>query len=237
MSIFHRPLPIAAVAIVMALALAAPASAHTSLRRSNIADGAILAENPRVFTMEFGADSGLAAVTLTDAAGRAIPLNFTPTRSIAKTFSVPLPALSPGAYRLAWRIVGGDGHVMNGAVNFRVGESAPAASAPHQASGGGHGHGAATESMLASSTPADGATLATAPRTLSLRFVHPVTLQTVAIANAAGAPVRASFRRPTVPTTGYSIALSPLSSGVYTAKWTATGDGHAMQGALTFTVR
>lgn len=232
MTILNRRNSIVAVATILALATA-PALAHTSLRRANIAEGAVLAENPRTFTMEFGADSGLAAVTLTDASGRPIPLNFTPPRTMAKTFSVPLPALAAGGYRMSWRIVGGDGHVMNGGIAFSVGTAAAAPSMP--------GHGgkdrAATTNMLASSTPANGATLTTAPRALALQFAHPVTLQTVAIANAAGAPVRASFRRAAAPTSAYSIALPPLTAGVYTAKWSATGGGHTMQGSVSFTVR
>lgn len=217
----------AALVAGAALALAGPVTAHTSVRQANIAEGARLAENPRTFTMEVGADSGLASVQLTDAAGKAIPLDFTPPRAMAKKFSVPLPALAPGGYRIAWRMVGGDGHVMTGGVSFSVGSGA----APPITTN------AAPTNMLASSTPANGATLASAPRVLALQFTHPVLLQTVAIANAQGTPVRANFRRPTSPTAAYSIALPPLTSGVYSARWAATGGGHTMQGSLGFTVR
>lgn len=110
------------------------------------------------------------------------------------------------------------------------------AHAQHQQ--GGHANmPGMNQNMLAASNPADGATLAQAPRTLTLTFMHPVLLQTVAIADASGAPVRASFRRPAAPVAAYTLALPALSSGVYNVQWTASGMGHAMQGALRFTVQ
>ena len=102
------------------------------------------------------------------------------------------------------------------------------------------GHAAApdaSQDMLAASNPRDGAVLAQSPRTLTLAFMHPVLLQTVAIADANGAPVRANFRRPAAPTAAYTIALPALASGAYTAQWTASGMGHAMHGAVRFTVQ
>lgn len=95
----------------------------------------------------------------------------------------------------------------------------------------------ANASMLAASSPSDGAVLDAAPRTLALAFMHPVVLQTVAITGPDGAPVRATFRRPASAAAAYTIALPALSAGTYTALWSATGMGHDMQGQLSFTVR
>ncbi|MGD9815208.1 MAG: copper resistance CopC family protein [Hyphomonadaceae bacterium] len=98
------------------------------------------------------------------------------------------------------------------------------------------GHDAAQDGMLAASTPADGAIVATAPRALALTFAHPVVLQTVAVTGPNG-PVQASFRRPNAATLSYSIALPALGAGVYEARWTASGQGHAMSGVVRFTVQ
>lgn len=101
-----------------------------------------------------------------------------------------------------------------------------------------HGAQAAEGSMLAASTPADGAVLDAAPRALALTFAHPVLLQTVSIVGPGDAPVRASFRRAAAPTMNYQIALpADLAVGEYVASWNASGGGHAMQGTLRFTVR
>jgi copper transport protein len=95
----------------------------------------------------------------------------------------------------------------------------------------------ATDQMLRASTPANGATLAQAPRTLALSFTHPVVLQTVAITGPGGAPVRGTFRRPSGAATSYAVALPALTSGAYLARWTASGQGHTMNGVIRFSVR
>jgi methionine-rich copper-binding protein CopC len=114
-----------------------------------------------------------------------------------------------------------------------------ASASPALAQHEGHpGHRAEPQSgtMLAASAPADGAVLADAPRTLMLSFSHPVILQTVAITGPDGA-VRASFRRPVSAADSYSVALPQLTSGIYEARWTASGGGHQMQGVVAFTVQ
>ncbi len=235
-----------AALIIAVCTVPLPAMAHTTLREANITEGARIAQNPRTFTMTFGADSGLASVQLTNAAGQVVPLNYTPPRTMARSFSVPLPALPPGAYALSWRLMGADGHAMNGGVKFTVTGVAAAPAAPavgaQKATGSDHANMSASEhaamgAMLTSSVPADGAVLTQAPRALALTFMHPVMLQTVAITNAQGAPVRATLRRPAAATKNYAIALPALTAGVYTARWSATGGGHTMQGSLSFTVR
>lgn len=106
----------------------------------------------------------------------------------------------------------------------------------HAHGGDDHSQHGASAQMLAGSTPADGAVLAQAPRTLALTFAHPVVLQTVAITGPAG-PVRATFRRPNAATASYSVALPTLSAGAYEARWTATGQGHSMEGVVRFSVQ
>jgi len=96
---------------------------------------------------------------------------------------------------------------------------------------------ASAAGMLASSTPADGAVLAEAPRTLALTFAHPVMLQTVVVAGPGDAPIRATFRRAAAPTSTWSVALPALQPGAYRVRWTANGGGHAMQGELSFTLQ
>jgi methionine-rich copper-binding protein CopC len=91
--------------------------------------------------------------------------------------------------------------------------------------------------MLVSTAPADGAELNEAPRTLALNFAHPVMLHTVSITGPDGAPVRATFRRQSAPVASWAIALPALVSGAYRARWSASGDGHQMQGELGFVVR
>ncbi len=110
-------LAIAAATILMA---ATPADAHTSVRETNIAENATLARAPAAFTIVFSGPTGLANISLTDAAGRPLALDYKPPRQMASSFAVPLPALTPGAYTLSWRAIASDGHAMPGAIHFTI---------------------------------------------------------------------------------------------------------------------
>lgn len=109
-----------AVAVATAMMAATPALAHTSVRETNIAENATLARAPANFTITFSGATGLANVTLTDAAGRPVALDYTPPRQMASSFVIPLPTLAPGVYTLAWRTIAHDGHAMPGAVHFTI---------------------------------------------------------------------------------------------------------------------
>jgi methionine-rich copper-binding protein CopC len=109
-----------AMAAAAAMMAATPAFAHTSVRETNIAENATLARAPANFTIVFSGATGLANITLTDAAGRPVALTYTPPRQMASSFAIPLPALTPGAYTLSWRTIARDGHAMPGAVHFTI---------------------------------------------------------------------------------------------------------------------
>lgn len=109
-----------------AAGVAAPASAHTSLRSSSPADGATLTTPPGEVRLEFDerlASSPLAvAVTL---AGTRVESG--PARADGAAVVTPVTLPGPGAYTVAYRVVAGDGHPVQGTVRFRVnGSAAPA---------------------------------------------------------------------------------------------------------------
>jgi hypothetical protein len=111
----------AAVATLAIAWIAAPAAlAHTHVHHTSIADKASLATSPASFTVEFKGRTSLAGVSLTDAAGKPVPLNYKPPAGPAASFSIPLPALAKGGYILMWRTIGQDGHAMSGKVSFSV---------------------------------------------------------------------------------------------------------------------
>jgi methionine-rich copper-binding protein CopC len=104
--------------------LATAALAHTKLSLSVPAAGAALERSPAQIVLEFAEDVRLTAVTLTDAAGTAHTLGALP-REPAVRFALDLPTpLTPGAYVIAWRAVGGDTHLVSGDVAFTVGGAA-----------------------------------------------------------------------------------------------------------------
>jgi methionine-rich copper-binding protein CopC len=106
--------------ILLPIVAVSPAFAHTAVRETSITDNATLTAAPENFTVTFSAATGLANVTLTNAAEREIALDYTPPRAMATTFTIPLPTLAPGAYTISWRTMAPDGHVMPGAIHFTV---------------------------------------------------------------------------------------------------------------------
>lgn len=108
------------VLAVLALGLASTALAHTMLRSTSIADGARLETAPPSVTIRFQHAAGLGSVQLATATGERVPLSYTPPRAMSDTFAIPLPRLEPDRYRLSWRVIADDGHVMAGAISFTV---------------------------------------------------------------------------------------------------------------------
>lgn len=139
-----------------------PAGAHDSLVRADPADGSVLAQPPAAVTLEFsdppldvspqvvvrGADGGVVAdvvPTITD-----------------RTATAPLPQpLAPGTYTVAWRVVSGDGHPIEGSLGFTVqGPSTPAPTAstpPASRSAGATPLPTAALSAVPTSAPTAGA--------------------------------------------------------------------------------
>jgi methionine-rich copper-binding protein CopC len=109
-----------AAAIAVLLAPGA-ASAHAMLHSSDPADGATLNASPRALHLMFTEDCRVTALRLLDEAGREHQVRREGGRAASSkataTVAAPLP---PGAYRVEWRAMGDDGHVMSGAVRFAV---------------------------------------------------------------------------------------------------------------------
>jgi methionine-rich copper-binding protein CopC len=101
------------------LAPARPAAAHSELRRSVPAAGAVLDQPPDRIELHFNERVQLTALRLRRVGGDEIPL---PRRSIREATSetIALPPLAPGEYRAEWRIISADGHPAGGVIAFRI---------------------------------------------------------------------------------------------------------------------
>jgi methionine-rich copper-binding protein CopC len=106
-------------AFALGLALAVAAHAHTPLKASAPAADAS-GPAPKAVELTFGGDVRLTSVALTDSAGAPKHLDAVPTE-IASTFSLGIhEPLAPGAYKVVWRAVGGDTHIISGEFGFTV---------------------------------------------------------------------------------------------------------------------
>ena len=101
------------------LRLAVAVHAHTKLASSSPAADASVAP-PQAIELTFAGDVRLTSVQLTDSAGAAKHLDAVPAE-VASQFSLKVhEPLAPGAYKVVWRAVGGDTHIVSGEFGFTV---------------------------------------------------------------------------------------------------------------------
>lgn len=116
------------------LAIAATvAVAHAHLQKAVPGNGAVVNAAPTSVVLTFSEPAKLTACWLQKGDGAKQKISgLVPTA--AKEISVPVPQpLQPGSYVLSWRVVGDDGHVVPGQIQFTVAgaTAAPTAPAPH----------------------------------------------------------------------------------------------------------
>ncbi len=103
--------------LLFVIGVATPASAHTQLIGVDPVEGSTVAADTAVTVTFSGALLEIGAeATVTDAAGVATKLEVTfPTASSAQ---VVLPSMAAGDVTLAWRVVAGDGHPVEGTIAY-----------------------------------------------------------------------------------------------------------------------
>ena len=107
---------------VLAAALlgASPAFAHGGMMETSIHDNASFALAPSDFKVTFQHESAITNLMLMTADKKMIAVEFKPSKTLGKEFTVPLPKLDKGSYTLSWKSMAKDGHAMPGAVRFTV---------------------------------------------------------------------------------------------------------------------
>jgi len=112
----HAPLTARLVALLVALPLVALGHAH--LLATSPAASASLIAAPRSVTLSFNESVRLAVLKLESATDE-VPLPVDRNAAPAKTVTVALPALKPGAYEVRWSaITVDDGHIVTGRFGF-----------------------------------------------------------------------------------------------------------------------
>jgi methionine-rich copper-binding protein CopC len=106
---------------VLLHASAAPVLAHSLLLESSPAAHAVLATAPAHVELRFNnrVEKRLSRVTLVGARGERLPAT-TLTDGAPDRLRAQLPPIPPGEYRLEWRVLSTDGHIVTGTYTFRV---------------------------------------------------------------------------------------------------------------------
>ena len=108
--------------------LSSPALAHNSLSSSDPMDGSTLDLAPAQLTLTFDKSVPLEtlSIEIIDASGVRSNLTGSIHGPTGDTEVItPLPALTPGAVNLRWRLVGPDGHPITGRIGFTIAVPAP----------------------------------------------------------------------------------------------------------------
>jgi methionine-rich copper-binding protein CopC len=99
------------------------AQAHSPLLSSSPADGEQVSPAPASLKMEFKSAARLVKLALMqDSTSTSIDLDGTFAMQESLEHSIPLPVLDAGAYKVKWRAMGEDGHVIKGEFGFTISE-------------------------------------------------------------------------------------------------------------------
>ena len=102
------------------IALSGTVQAHTHLEKSTPAENSVVATAPSQLALHFSEPTRLTAVSIQkDGDKESMHISALPAKA-SEDVSVPLEPLDPGKYTVTWRAIGGDNHVMSGALHFTV---------------------------------------------------------------------------------------------------------------------
>jgi methionine-rich copper-binding protein CopC len=110
------------VAALLLVSAVLPAAAHSLLLESSPTANTVLTVPPARVTLRFNnrIEKRLSRLRLIDGQGErrdlTVQADGPPDRVEA-----PVPALGPGPWRLEWHVLSTDGHVVSGALPFRIG--------------------------------------------------------------------------------------------------------------------
>ncbi len=111
-----KPIVLAALFVLAATAV----SAHSRPDTTAPADGAVLARAPAQIVLTFAKRLRLTRVRMIHDDGPALDLDLGGQKSFRTRFALPLAGKGRGHYRIEWRGLAADGHVMRGGFAFRV---------------------------------------------------------------------------------------------------------------------
>ena len=116
-----RGLAIVLPVLVIALtSISVPAVAHSPLTATSPEDGAVLTEAPTQLLLTFSKQIRLTLVRVKINDDLSSDLNLSGHKTLTTYFELPLNNLGNGLYRVEWRGIAADGHVMRGTFNFEA---------------------------------------------------------------------------------------------------------------------
>ena len=108
---------------LLALIATEPSFAHSKVAKSKPAEGATVKPGLAEITLGFTMAVRLMTVKVRNMGAKAdVKASLKPAHAYAASFSFPVEPLGKGDHSVLWTAVAEDGHVMNGALKFTVGD-------------------------------------------------------------------------------------------------------------------
>lgn len=96
------------------------ANAHSTARTGVPADGATLAAAPETLRLEFTGPMRITVLKLVGPGGEVPVARTDGMKPVTTLEATPDGAMIPGDYRIEWRGMGADGHIMEGSTRFTL---------------------------------------------------------------------------------------------------------------------
>lgn len=111
------------VAILSLVLLSNLVSAHSGLKSSTPANGAMLNQLPESVGLEFTMPVKLVKLKVIEQSGKLVKVTSAPSKEFKSNFNIELPELEAGKYKVIWVTMGKDAHKMKGEFTFSIGAS------------------------------------------------------------------------------------------------------------------
>ena len=109
-----------AFALILLLISSTAALAHTKLKLSKPVRNAMLSESPKTLELNFDDDVRLIKLSVVNSKKEKVNINFKPSMDPSQFFTYQLTTLMPSKYKVAYTIMGEDGHKMKGGFSFNI---------------------------------------------------------------------------------------------------------------------
>lgn len=108
------------LAVVALLAFSASSMAHTGLKSSSPAEGAVVNHAPETLHLTFTAAVALVRISVTDHDDKQLKLDFSPSTERKTEYHIDLPAVPTGQFNVEWAAIGEDGHTVTNSFSYVV---------------------------------------------------------------------------------------------------------------------
>lgn len=103
---------------IATLAASSNLFAHGMMDHTYPKDGAMMMEPTDRVEVKFEMPMNLVNMKLIDAEGKPVSIDFKRSKDVGTHFKVMTPNLAPGDYKVHWKAMGDDGHMMKGSFGF-----------------------------------------------------------------------------------------------------------------------